>query len=152
MVVDLAAQWHWAILFGLFAGFSSALLGIGGGVVLMPLLVLAAGFGANMDGARGTALGYMVGTCLVGALSYHFVGKCDLNINIILLLTLGGCVGAVCGMAVGTRISPVWVKRVFALLMVYAAVRMFSGTLDGRDAAAEAPPDNEPQASASETP
>ena len=126
-MVDLSVQWYWAIAFGLFAGFSSALLGIGGGVILMPLLVLVAGL-ANLDTARGTALGYMVGTCLVGAICYQVMGKAQLDLKVIALLTTGGMVGAVLGMLLGTRIHPVWIKRAFALLMIYAAYQMFMGT------------------------
>ncbi|KPJ53553.1 MAG: hypothetical protein AMS16_05235 [Planctomycetes bacterium DG_58] len=134
MPVELMSQWYVWILFGLLAGFASSLLGIGGGVVLMPLLVMVAGFDQNH--ARGTALGYMVGTCLVGALAYHMTEKVDLSLWVILLITAGGIVGAVGGWAVGHRISLIWLKRIFALLMVYAAVQMFWSTL-GRAGASE---------------
>jgi uncharacterized membrane protein YfcA len=149
-MVDLATQWYWALAFGLFAGFSSSLLGIGGGVIMMPLLVLVAAM-PNMDSARGTALGYMVGTCLVGMLSYKVLYKADVNLRIVLLLTAGGMVGAWLGAMVGTRISPVWVKRVFALLMVYAAWRMFMGTLPTRGEPEPASPEI-PAAEAPESP
>ncbi len=135
MPVELVSQWYVWILFGLFAGFASSLLGIGGGVVLMPLLVMIAGFDQNH--ARGTALGYMVGTCLVGALLYRATEGVTLSIWVILLLTAGGVVGALCGWAAGHRISLIWVKRIFALLMVYAAVQMFWSTLGRAGAPAE---------------
>ena len=131
---DLASQWLMFVAFGLVAGFSSSLLGIGGGVVLMPLLLMVAAFDPNH--ARGTALGYMVGTCLVGAIAYHRMESVSLNLGVILLLTAGGVVGAILGWAVGHRISPVWVKRVFAMVMVLAAVKMFWGTLPGQAGAA----------------
>jgi len=130
MSPDLASQWLMFVAFGLVAGFSSALLGIGGGVVLMPLLVMVASFDPNH--ARGTALGYMVGTCLVGAIAYHRMESVSLSLWVILLLTAGGVVGAVLGWAVGHRISPVWVKRLFAVVMILAAVKMFWGTLPGQ--------------------
>ena len=143
-MVDLAVQWHWAIVFGVFAGFSSALFGIGGGVILMPLLVLVAGMGGNMDTARGTALGYMVGTCLVGAICFHTLSGAELNLKIILFLTAGGMVGALLGTLTGMRIHPVWLKRAFALLMIYAAYKMFMGTMGKSETPPE--PDETPVA------
>ncbi|HUW32446.1 MAG TPA: TSUP family transporter [Planctomycetota bacterium] len=136
MGVDLATQWYMCLLFGVTAGFASALLGIGGGVVLMPLLLLvASGFGA--DEARGTALGFMVGTCLVGAVVWGRTQGVHLDLSVILLLTVGGAVGAYFGVKVGSMISLIWLKRVFALLMVFAAVRMFWGTMGSSAAAGE---------------
>lgn len=139
MTVDLASQWYMFVLFGLVSGFASALLGIGGGVVLMPLLLLVAMF--DPSHARGTALGYMVGTCLVGALTYQFSKGVSLSLWVIVLLTAGGIVGAYVGAKLGHQIPQAWVKRIFALLMVFAAVKMFWSTV-GQPTAPKATPDN----------
>ena len=64
-------------------------------------------------------------------------GVCSSHVSIwvIALLTVGGVMGAASGVVAAQRIKPVWIKRLFALLMVFAAVKMFWGTM-GSDAAA----------------
>ena len=130
--VDLGAEWYQLILFGLVSGFSSAMLGIGGGVVLMPLLMLVAMLEPSY--ARGSALGYMVLTCLIGSLTYHRTRGVHLSLRMIALLTVGGMAGAVPGAVVGHHIDRMWVKRLFAMLMVWAAYKMFRTTLKKRKA------------------
>ena len=131
MGVDLATQWWVFILFGVGAGFMSSLFGIGGGVIMMPLLLLVAGGGGQftVHEARLLALGYMVLTCLAGALATRGIQKVDVSIWVIALLTVGGVMGAASGVVAAQRIKPVWIKRLFALLMVFAAVKMFWGTM-----------------------
>jgi uncharacterized membrane protein YfcA len=132
MSVDLASQWYIFVLFGLAAGFGSSLLGIGGGVILIPLLIWTGLKDPNL--ARGTSLGYMVGTSLVGAVLYHCTKGSRLNLWLVLLLSVGGIAGAVGGWAVGHRVSMDWLKRMFAVVMIVAAVKLFWDTIPNRGA------------------
>jgi uncharacterized membrane protein YfcA len=122
-VLSAGSGWYVYILFGVAGGFFSALLGIGGGVVLVPLLVLFAMFPQKL--AQGTALGYMVGTCAVGALRYHYGTEgARLSLTVILMLTVGGMLGALLGSWLADKMSQAWLQRLFAIVMLIAAYKM----------------------------
>jgi uncharacterized membrane protein YfcA len=70
----------------------------------------------------------MVGTALVGAIRYQTTGAADLNFWVIVLLTMGGIVGALVGSQVLAHIDNRWLARLFAILMVAVAVQMFLST------------------------
>jgi len=143
-ILQAGGGWYLYILFGLAGGFLSALLGIGGGVVMVPLLVLVAAFPQKLS--QGTALGFMVGTCLVGAWRYHYVTEgVRLNIWVILLLTAGGIIGALIGGWTAGKLNQAWLQRLFAIVMVIAAYKMMMRSF-------EAPRQFQPEAGASPTP
>lgn len=82
---------------GLAAGVTSAVLGVGGGVILVPLLVI--GFGYDQQIAEGTSLAVIVPTALTGAISHHRRGYTDWHLG----GTLG--IGALAGGLVGAQIA-----------------------------------------------
>lgn len=81
---------------GLLAGFLSGMFGIGGGIVIVPLLVLLAGFPRRL--AAGTSLGAIVPAALVGVASYAAAGHVDWIVALILV------VGSVVGVQVGAHL------------------------------------------------
>ena len=123
MLQNLAANWPYLILMGLGAGFTSALLGIGGGVVMVPMLIII----ATQPGpiARGYSLGYMIITALVGFFMYKYKMQLTLDYRAVALLTLGGVVGALTGAWSAERIPSHYLNKVFALLMVFVAWQLF---------------------------
>ncbi|TFC17404.1 sulfite exporter TauE/SafE family protein [Cryobacterium algoritolerans] len=86
------------LLVGLVAGLLSGLFGVGGGVLIVPALVLMLGYGQRL--AAGTSLAAIVPTATVGALSYGVTG----NVAWIAALILAG--GAVIGAQGGTWLLP----------------------------------------------
>ena len=60
------------VAIGLVAGLFSALFGVGGGIVIVPLLILLAGFGGRL--ATGTSLAAIGITALAGTILYAFEG------------------------------------------------------------------------------
>ena len=124
MLENLAANWPYLILMGVTAGFTSALLGIGGGVVMVPMLVFFAV--APQREAQGLSLGYMIVTTLAGFLFYYrYQHDVKLDLRIVALLTTGGVVGAFLGALAAKHIPAFWLQKIFAILMVVVAVRMF---------------------------
>jgi len=106
------------VLIGLVAGFFSALFGVGGGIVIVPLLILAAGLPARA--AAGTSLAAIGITALAGAILYGFEGYGDLGYAA--LVGLPAAVGAVVGSTVQQRVPVRTLSLAFAALLVVVAV------------------------------
>jgi hypothetical protein len=112
----------WALIgIGLFAGFLSGMFGIGGGIVIVPLLVLFAGFKRRL--AAGTSLAAIVPAALVGVASYAAIEQVDWIVALILVL------GSVAGAQVGTHLLhklPVRAIRwAFIVFLAAVAVSLF---------------------------
>ncbi|MBN1459380.1 MAG: sulfite exporter TauE/SafE family protein [Armatimonadetes bacterium] len=107
-------------LLGVVVGLFSALFGVGGGIIMVPVLVILAGFGQHM--AQGVSLAAMVPTALVGAFGYWRGG----NVN--LLIAAAVCVGSIPAAHVGQRIAQglpqTTLRTLFALFMVGVAARI----------------------------
>lgn len=110
---------------GLGAGFLSGILGIGGGIVIVPALIYLAKFQPQQ--AVGTSLAALVMPvgAAIGAATYYKAG--NLDVKAALLIVLGMAIGAAIGAQVSTHIDGVMIKRVFAVLMVIVAVKMWIG-------------------------
>ncbi len=106
------------VLIGLVAGLFSALFGIGGGIVIVPLLILAAGFEGKL--ATGTSLAAIGITALAGTIFYAFEGHVD--VGHAALVGLPAAAGAVLGTAVQQRISADTLSLAFAALLASLAV------------------------------
>jgi len=107
-------------LVGLVAGVLSGLFGIGGGVIIVPLLVLVLGFTAQQ--AAGTSLAaLLLPVGLFGAIQYWQAGQVNfLNAT---LLALGLLFGAYLGARLGLSLPSEVVERAFGVLLVIVGVR-----------------------------
>jgi uncharacterized membrane protein YfcA len=106
---------------GLVAGVLSGLFGIGGGIVIVPMLVLT---GLPMLSATGTSLGaLLLPVGALGAWTYYKNGHLD--VRAALLVAAGLTVGAFFGARLAQVLSPVMMKRGFAMLLVIVAARMW---------------------------
>ncbi len=111
------------IAIGLVAGCFSALFGIGGGLVIVPLLILAAGYEGKL--ATGTSLAAIGITALAGTIFYAFEGHVD--VAHATLVGLPAAAGAVAGTAVQQRISARALSLAFAALLAAIAVWLLVG-------------------------
>ena len=110
------------IAIGFGAGILSGLFGIGGGVVIVPALVLLARFVPVV--ATGTSLAALL--LPVGALgAWEYYKKGHLNLPASLLIALGIFFGAWIGARLAQQLSPVQLKRAFAVFLVLVAGRMW---------------------------
>ena len=119
----------------LAAGFLGALTGLGGGVVLVPMLVLL--FGVDIRYAIGASLVSVIATSSGAAAAYVREGYS--NIRVGMFLEIATTVGALSGAVVATRVPT------SGLAIVFGCVHLYSAYLSGRrpdHSSADAPPDH----------
>lgn len=102
--------------FGLALGFLTGLLGIGGGVVLVPALIYLVGMRAHQ--AAATSLALVALSALIAVIIHAGAGNTDLRLAVPLLI--GGSVGLQLGVNLCNRCSGRQLKRSFALVVVGA--------------------------------
>ncbi len=109
------------LITGLGVGVASGLLGIGGAIVLIPVLMLV--FGFTQGRAQGTSLGALLPPVgIFAALQYYRNGLLD--VRAAGLIAAGFVFGALGGASVVPYVPQVWLKRLFASLLVYVAARL----------------------------
>jgi uncharacterized membrane protein YfcA len=109
------------VLIGLVAGVFSALFGVGGGVVIVPLLLFVCGWRAR--NATATSLAAIGITALSGVITYAVHG--DVSVKYAALVGLPASVGAVGGSAVQQRLRGRTLELLFALLVLATAMWLF---------------------------
>ena len=111
------------LVIGLGAGVLSGLFGIGGGIVIVPALLFLAHF--SQAAATGTSLGALL--LPVGALgAWEYWRNGHLNVRASLLIALGLFLGVWFGARLHQSLSPLYVKRAFAVFLVLVAVRVWT--------------------------
>jgi uncharacterized protein len=108
------------VAIGLVAGLFSALFGVGGGIVVVPLLLVLERFRERR--AMATSLVAIVFIALVGSISYAAHG--EVKPGAAALVGLPGAVGAVAGARLQQRIASRWLSLGFAALLVGVAVKL----------------------------
>ena len=107
---------------GLAAGVLSGLFGIGGGVLIVPALILLTG----MPPARATGTSLASLLLPVGALgAWEFWRKADVNVGASLLIALGLFVGAWLGAKLGTHLPARELQRAFSAFLVVVAAHLW---------------------------
>jgi uncharacterized membrane protein YfcA len=108
------------ILLGFLTGVLSGLLGIGGGVVVVPMLILL--FGASDLIAKGTSLLMMVPTAISGTVGNVRRGNVDLRAAAI--IGVAACTTTALGAIVASVVPPFVGNLLFAAFLVVIAIRM----------------------------
>ena len=107
---------------GIVAGFFSALFGVGGGIVVVPLLVLLAGFeGKRATGTSLVAIGF---AALFGVVAFTALGRVEWGDAA--LVGVPAMFGTVAGTWLQQRMSSRLVVVLFAILLVAVAVELAS--------------------------
>jgi uncharacterized membrane protein YfcA len=110
------------IAIGLVAGVLSGMFGVGGGILIVPALVLLAKFPAKL--ALGTSLGaLLLPVGLLGAYEYYRNG--NLNTRASLLMAVGLFFGAWAGARVAQALPGSVLQRMFAVFIMIMAVRLW---------------------------
>jgi uncharacterized membrane protein YfcA len=108
---------------GLIAGLFSALFGVGGGIVMVPLLIALLGYDAKV--ATATSLAAVIFTAVWGTAAHGALGNVDWATAA--LVGIPATLGVTVGIAVKKRISSKNLTYAFAALMVATAVRLVIG-------------------------
>jgi uncharacterized membrane protein YfcA len=109
------------IMVGIAAGVLGGLVGVGGGIIIVPALVYFLGF--TQKTAQGTSLGLiMLPVGILGVLQYYKQGHVDFKV--VGILAIGFFIGSFFGSKVALWLSQETVKKIFAVLMILIAVKM----------------------------
>jgi hypothetical protein len=115
------------LVIGLVAGVIAAGLGVGGGIIFVPALVLFLDYPQQL--AQGTSLAVILPTAVVGAIVHarrgRVIGKLALPI------ASAGVVGALLGAGLALQLDGLLLRRLFATLLVILALRLLWQTRHG---------------------
>jgi uncharacterized membrane protein YfcA len=109
------------VLIGIAAGMLSGLVGIGGGLIIVPALVYF--LSMSQHTAQGTSLGLiLLPVGIFAVLNYYKQGHIDLKV--VGILAVGFVVGGYLGSKISLSLPQETVKKIFAVLMILVAVKM----------------------------
>ena len=110
------------ILIGFFAGVLSGLVGVGGGIVIVPCLVFFLAFTQKM--AQGTSLALLtLPVVILGMLQYFKQGHIDFKI--VIFLAIGFIVGGFFGGKLAVSLPENILKKVFSIILFIVAIKLF---------------------------
>ena len=111
------------IIIGLLAGILSGLLGIGGGILMIPLLIIF--LGLTQHQAQGTALFAMLPPIgILAAINYYKEGFVKWEYAIIIAFTF--VIGGYLGSKLSLSLPPQMVRRIFGVIMLIGAIKLIS--------------------------
>jgi uncharacterized protein len=114
------------ILIGLAAGVLSGLIGVGGGIILVPALVYFLGYTQHQ--AQGTSLGVLTfPVTILAFLAYYrdaMNTSSPIELKVILVAAGGFLIGGLIGSSLAIRIDQQTLKKLFALILLYTAVKL----------------------------
>ncbi|MEO6330903.1 MAG: sulfite exporter TauE/SafE family protein [Ginsengibacter sp.] len=109
------------ILVGIAAGILGGLVGIGGGIIIVPSLVYFLSF--SQKSAQGTSLGLLLLPMgILGVLQYYKQGHVDFKV--VIILAIGFLAGSYFGSKVALNLPQETVKKIFAILLMIVAIKM----------------------------
>ncbi len=114
------------VLIGLAAGVLSGLVGVGGGIILVPALVYFLHYTQHQ--AQGTSLGVLTFPVVILAFLkyYNDCKKMDtpIDFRIIAILATGFIIGGLAGSTIALKIDQGTLKKIFAIILFYTGFKM----------------------------
>ena len=119
-------QYFIIILIGLFAGVLSGLVGIGGGILMVPAMVYFLSYSQHQ--AQGTSLAVLTLPVVILA-SVNYYNECKklgtpIDLRVAGMLALFFLVGAYFGSSIALKIDKEQLKKIFGVILLYTAVKM----------------------------
>jgi uncharacterized membrane protein YfcA len=111
------------LMIGLFAGILSGLVGVGGGLIIVPALIFFLGY--NQHQAQGTSLGLLLlPVGILAVLNYYNKGYID--IKVVAIMSIAFVLGGWLGSKIALRLPADTVKKIFAIFLFYSAFKLLS--------------------------
>lgn len=112
------------VVIGLLAGLFSGLVGLGGGIIIIPALVFL--LGMNQQTAQGTSIALMLPPIgLLAAINYYKSGA--INITYAIIIASAFFIGGYFGSKVALSLPEAIVRKVFAAFMILLGLKMLFG-------------------------
>ena len=109
------------LLIGLLAGILSGLVGVGGGLIIVPSLIFFLGFTQHQ--AQGTSLGLLL--LPVGILAViNYYNKGNVDIKVVAIMSVAFIAGGYMGSKLALRLPEDTVKKIFAVFLFYSAFKL----------------------------
>ncbi|MGD0274988.1 MAG: TSUP family transporter [Syntrophales bacterium] len=109
------------ILLGVVAGILSGMIGIGGGTIIVPALVILFGFSQHM--AQGTTLALLVPPIgILAVWTYYRAGYVDLQTAG--LVCIGFVIGGFIGAKVATNLTSAVLEKIFGIALLIISLKM----------------------------
>ena len=110
------------ICIGLVAGFLSGMIGIGGGIIIVPALVYL--LGISQQSAQGTSIALMLPPIgVLAAMNYYKAGSLNVKYALIIAVTFIGCGYLVSKMSLA-YFSEAAMKKVFGIILMVVSIKM----------------------------
>ena len=109
------------LIIGLAAGILSGLVGVGGGLIVVPALIFFLGYSQHQ--AQGTSLGLLLlPVGILAVINYYNKGQVDIKVVIVMgiAFVLGGWLGS----KLALRLPADTVKKIFAVFLFYSAFKL----------------------------
>jgi len=111
------------IAIGILAGIFSGFMGVGGGVVMIPLMILLLGYDQHQ--AQGTSLAVLaVPVTFIAAYTYHKSGHA-IDWKYALIIASCFVVGGYLGSKLAVKLDQSLLKKIFAVVLVLSAAKLF---------------------------
>lgn len=109
------------VITGIAAGILGGLVGVGGGIIIVPALVYFLHF--SQKSAQGTSLGLLLlPVGILGVLQYYKQGHVDLRV--VLIIAIGFIAGSYFGSKIALSLPQETVKKIFAIMLLLIAFKM----------------------------
>jgi uncharacterized membrane protein YfcA len=112
------------IVLGFFIGVFSGVVGLGGGIIMIPALVVLFGFSQHQ--AQGTTLAMMVPPIGIGA-AWVYCKQGSVDLKVAGLCALGFVLGGFLGAKIATTLPNAVLKKVFGVTLLVLSIRMVFG-------------------------
>lgn len=114
------------LIIGVAAGMLSGLVGVGGGIIMVPALIFFLNY--NQHQAQGTSLGVLtLPVVIIASLYYYHQCKkmgTPMDLKVIGLLAVGFVAGAYFGSKLALSLPTETLKKIFAIILFYTAIKM----------------------------
>lgn len=112
------------LLIGLAAGLLSGMVGVGGGIVVIPMLVAFLGY--TQKEAQGTSLAFLLLPIgIFAVLNYYKAGFVNVKAAAIMIITF--IVGSYISSKIAVNLPDDLIKKIFAVFLMFVALKLFFG-------------------------